>query len=80
MNKVDQFGRQPGGLSLGPEEWSPQDTARSGPARVVCIHCRARVLTRNSGAMWGHRLADDSMCPGSNTWECEALEPASDGT
>ena len=36
--------------------------------RVTCRHCGRRVLTRNSGATWGHR-ADGRMCPGLKTWD-----------
>ena len=40
-----------------------------GPERVTCSHCGRRVLTRNSGAMWGHTRAMGEKCHGSKTWD-----------
>lgn len=41
---------------------------RDDHLRVTCNHCGARVLTRISGAMWGHN-ANGGECPGSKTWD-----------
>lgn len=43
---------------------------RDDHRRVTCNHCGARVLTRISGAMWGH-TAGSVECPGSRTWSTE---------
>ena len=45
---------------------------RDDHKRVTCDHCGARVLTRGSGAMWGH-LADGVECTGSKTWDYTRL-------
>lgn len=42
---------------------------RDDHLRVTCKQCGARVLTRRSGAMLDHRLADGAMCSGSRTWD-----------
>jgi hypothetical protein len=43
---------------------------RDDPKRVTCRHCGARVLTRGSGAMWGHPDASGE-CVGSKSWDYE---------
>lgn len=42
---------------------------RDDHKRVTCSHCGARVLTRGSGAMWGHDKKGGHECPGSKTWD-----------
>jgi hypothetical protein len=42
---------------------------RDDHKRVTCNHCGARVLTRNSGAMWGHSNATGVECIGSKSWD-----------
>lgn len=68
--------------SLQATELEPEDTRtpaasqdqdgrvarRDDHKRVTCSHCGARVLTRISGAMWGHTMAG-SECTGSKTWD-----------
>ena len=56
-----------GGQEEGPREAGQVARRRDDHRRVTCVHCGARVLTRNSGAMWEHH-ADGAICPGSRSW------------
>lgn len=56
------------GQEEDPREASQVARPRDDHRRVTCNHCGARVVTRGSGAMWGHP-ADGAECPGSRTWD-----------
>jgi hypothetical protein len=53
------------GQEEGPQEVGQVARRRDDHLRVTCRHCGARVLTRNSGAMWKHSAAG-AECPGSD--------------